>query len=344
MQRNSQSGQAAVLAMLCLFTLLVFVAMAANTGSLVSDRTRWQNTIDATAYSGAFEQARVLNKLTEINKEIVASVNDLRDLLNSKEWRQPPCACIDYSPVADQIIYNYQTHLDALAAQFDHWNKKGQETTKLAAKRTAGANLMRSSAADPRMLGFFEDNASSPTSWDVLVPVDRVTDTNFSYLYTKSCRCCNSCCPYPGYIREPLQLNTWMFKVNPEQLVFFPAKMRGTPAKRFFDKPGEGYFGGSSNGGMDMMNAYSAGKPYDGKMGTSDPGNDDWGPTYISGIEGSDFDNDNFRAEYRARVLGLKENMGSEPGVGRTDVTIAGMINTDYWAPEFVGKGEHFLH
>ena len=344
MRRDSQNGQAAVLAMLCLFTLLVFVAMAANTGSLVSDRTRWQNTIDATSYSGAFEQARVLNKLTEINKEIVAAVNDLRDLLNSREWRQPPCACIDFSPQADQIIYNYQNRLDDLADEFNRWNRMGQQTTKLAARRTAGANLLNAGAADPFHLGFFDEFSESPTSWDELVPVDRVTDTNFSYLYTKSCRCCNDCCPYPGYIREPLQLNTWMYKSNPDQLVFFPAKMRGTPLKNFFDKPGEGYFGGSSNEGSDMMNAYAAGKPYDGKLGTSDPGNDDWGPTYISGIEGSDFDDQNFRAEYRARLAGLQENMGSAPGFGRSDVTVADMINRDYWAPEYVGTGDLFIH
>lgn len=343
MRIGSRKGQAAVLAMLCLFSLLVFVALAANTGSLVSDRTRWQNTIDATAYAGAFEQARILNKLTDINKEIVSSVNDLRDLLNQREWRQPPCSCIDYSPTADTIIYNYQSRLDALAAEFDRWNRYGQQTTKLAARNTAGKNLLKRGAADPFYLGFFQDSSSSPTSWDVLVPVDRVTTTNFSYLYTKSCRCCNSCCPYPGYIREPLQLNTWMYKSNPEQLVFFPAKMRGTPLKNFFDKPGEGYFGASSNGGMDMMNAYSAGKPYDGKLGTPDPGNDGWGPTYISGIEGSDFDNNNFRPEYRARVTGLKENMGAARR-SMNGVTVAGMINTDYWAPEFIGKGELFIH
>lgn len=341
--RRRESGQAAVLGMLCVFTLIVFVAMSTNTGTLSSDRTRFQNTMDATAYAGAFEQARILNKLTDINKEIVAAVDDLRELLNNREWRQPPCSCIDYSPTADAIIAAYQDRLDMLAAQFQYWNRAGQTTTKMAARRTGEANLLRRGAWQPFHLDFFQDNVNSATNWDSVVHVDRVETTEFSYLYTKSCRCCNNCCPYPGYIREPLVLTTWFYKNDPDKMVFFPAKMRGTPEKRFMDGPGEGYFGATTTGGMDMITNYAVGKPYDGKVGTPDPGNEGWGPTLLPGIEGSEFDNTNFRPEYKARMAGLQEPMSAQQGA-RPPVTVAGMINTDTWAPEFMGKGELFLH
>lgn len=341
---HSESGQAAVLAMLCAFAMVVFVAMAANMGTLTSDRTRFQSTIDVTAYAGGFEQARILNKLTQINQQIVYQVNVLRTRLNSQEWQQPPCSCIDYSPRADNLINSYQAVFDNLADRFNAMNQLGQTTSKAAARHTANRNLLGDAAANPYHLGFFQGMEDSPTSWDVVMPASQVQDTQFSYLYTKSCRCCDTCCPYPGYIREPLTLTTWFYKENPETMVFFPAKMRGTPLKRFFDIPGSnGYFGASANGGTDQIASYAVSKPYSGKIGTPDPGNDGWGPTMQPGIYDSGFYNTHFRDDYRARIAGIQEDMGSSQSTGQK-VTVAELIDEDTWAPQYRGKGELFLH
>lgn len=345
---RSQSGQAAVLATLCLFTMVVFVAMATNMGTLVNDRIRFQNTIDSAAYAGGLEQARMLNKLTQINKEIVGAVDDLRKLLNSREWRQPPCSCLDYSPTADQIIIAYQKRLDVLAAKYKAFNKLGNMTPRIAARNTARMNLLNEAAWNPYHLGFFTTDPDSATAPGVLVPSSQVTDTNFSYLYTKSCQCCGSCCPYTGYIREPLQLNTWFYKTYPESQTFFPAKMRGTGLKQFMDLDGpRGFFGAGSGagGGDDEVTVYAGAKPYEGNLGTSNPGNDGWGPTYDPGISGSPWEKYWFHEEYRTRMAGLKEPMGPpKNGNGQGNITIADMVNVDNWAPKYKGKGELLLH
>lgn len=342
--QRQQSGQAAVLGMLCIFTMVIFVILSVNTGTLTNDRIRFQTTMDATAYAGAYEQARTLNRLTEINQQIVALVDELRERLNAQEWGQPPCSCLDYSPAADALIDSYQPRLDALAIKYQKVNQLGQTLTKLAARHTGDKNLLGDGAWNPFHLDFFDNQANSPTSWSDLVPSDRVQDTLFSYLYTKSCRCCGTCCPYPGYIREPLPLVTWFYKADPTEMVFFPAKLRGTPLREFMDAPGEGYFGATTVGGDDLITSYSAGKPYGGKIGTPDPGNDDWGPTMQPGIDGSTFEQTNFRPVYRARMMGLQEPMTASSGVADPPVTVADMIDQDLWAPEFRGKGDLFLH
>ena len=68
--RSSQRGQAAVLIALSLFSMVVFLAMATNFGILVNDRIRMQNAADLAAYAGAFEQARVMNRMTQLNARI----------------------------------------------------------------------------------------------------------------------------------------------------------------------------------------------------------------------------------------------------------------------------------
>ena len=83
--RTVQSGQAAVLIALCLFSMVVFLAMATNMGILVSDRIRMQNAADLAAYAGAFEQARILNRLTELNRRIFNVAAMTRKQLTCKD-------------------------------------------------------------------------------------------------------------------------------------------------------------------------------------------------------------------------------------------------------------------
>lgn len=68
--RTGQAGQAAVLAALCMFTMIVFVALATNVGSLSSDRMRLQNTADAAALAGAYTQAGRMNQISQLNANI----------------------------------------------------------------------------------------------------------------------------------------------------------------------------------------------------------------------------------------------------------------------------------
>ena len=66
-----RDGQAAVLAALSLFSMVVFLAMATNFGIAVNERIRVQNTADLAAYAGAYTQAKKLNDIALLNRAIM---------------------------------------------------------------------------------------------------------------------------------------------------------------------------------------------------------------------------------------------------------------------------------
>lgn len=101
-----ERGQAAVLSALCLFTLIVFMALATNLGALASDRVRVQNTADAAALAGAYAQAGRLNQISQINANIAYTAWYCRRRLTRalgqvKVWKQ----CL-YEPLGGDFPFD----------------------------------------------------------------------------------------------------------------------------------------------------------------------------------------------------------------------------------------------
>jgi len=353
-----QSGQAAVLSALALFSMVVFLAMATNAGILVNDRIRMQDTADLTAYAGAFEQARQMNIMAELNSEIYAAVQRTRTVLNYGPsylgvgeapdeapifyWRQPACSCLDYSPSAESYIRQSQRQLDNMVTTIEVVNRLAPTSARKAATYTASENFLGPSTSS-RHLDFFEDQSISPTSGDELVDLEQVDDTKVGYNYLRSCRCCDGCCLYPQV--RVTTMYTWLYK-NPSQgRIFFPAMVKGVPWKNFLDF-GSGknsYFGPDAVGapGGDMLYGYAAAKPFEGIIGTENPDN---GPgterpeqaVYPPSDEYVDY----FQAEYRARIAGIHEEMGTET----QSIRMADLIAGDQSEPQFRDKTDYFTH
>ncbi len=360
---GQQRGQAAVLAALSLFTMVVFLALAANTGILVNDRIRMQNTADLTSYAGGFEMARNLNEMATINREIYDTVQRLRGVLNYGPlyltadppdetdvyyWPQPPCSCLDYSPAAQEVIQKGQERLNALYEELVAVNARAQAKARAAATFTASANFL-GNFIGPNHLWFFQSQPSSPTASPDLINLGRVEDTMVGYNYTRSCRCCDGCCLYPQIHTE--EITTWGFKAD-KAIVYFPTKVKGVPEKNFLDigPPNDRMFGADADpnpGASDMLYGYAVSKPFEGNVGTEQPDN-----TYYSASP-SDYPDafvpmnpvyppstalvDYFRPSYRARIAGIHEDMGDNPAM-------AELIRGDNSEPQFQSKVMFFTH
>ncbi len=358
-----QRGQAAVLAALSLFTMVVFLALAANAGVLVNDRIRMQNTADLTSYAGGFEMARNLNKMATINRKIYDTVQRLRGVLNYGPlyltadppdetdvyyWTQPPCSCLDYSPAAQQVIKAGQDQLNGLYDQLVLVNATAQGKARAAATFTASANFL-GNFIGPNHLSFFQSQVSSPTASTDLVNLDRVDDTMVGYNYTRSCRCCDGCCLYPQIHTE--EITTWGFKAD-NAIVYFPAKVKGIPEKNFLDfgPLNDRMFGADADshpGASDMLYGYAVSKPFEGMVGTLQPDNTYYSaspsdypyafvpmnPVYPPSTDLEDY----FRPSYRARIAGIHEDMGDNP-------SMAELIQTDSSEPQFQSKVIYFAH
>jgi len=354
---SNERGQSAVLSALCLFVMVVFVALATNSGILVNDRLRMQGTADLTAYAGAFEQARTMNHITDINGGIYGYVQQVRGVLNYGPqymnttppdgagvfyWRQPPCSCLDYSPAAQAYIQTAQGVINAQAAAVLAVNRKGQVSSRAAATFTAGANFLKM-AVGPRHLDFFQTNNASPTSQPDLVDLVRVNETRVGYNYLRSCKCCDGCCLYPSVHVETV--SSWYYKDPDQGLIYFPAMVKGVPWKNFIDlnNAAGGYFGADADTGpsTDMLYGYAAAKPYDGMIGTSNPDNGSetevpQQPVYPPSTAYEDY----FSSTYRARISGIHEDMGTRDW----STSMAELIEGDRSEPQFRDKTEYFTH
>ena len=352
---KSERGQAAVLAAMALFSMVVFLGLATNMGILANDRIRIQNTADLTAYAGAFEQARTMNRIAEHNLKIYNRVQQLRETLNYGPayagdidapdnapifyWRQPPCFCQDFSPAAEALIKATQAAIDVEAEVIVAINKAGQISSQAAARRTAGGNFFEKKVSK-RHVDFFEDLPNSPTYGDQVVDLEQVDDTMVGYNFLRSCPCCDGCCLYPQVKTQPM--NTWFYKSGAQGLIYFPAMVKGVPKKNFVDFRGNrGYFSSPVPGDNDILYGYAAAKPFEGMMGTSNPDNGDGqelpeAPVYPPSDDYIDY----FRAEYRARIAGIQEDMGN----GSFSTNMAELIAADSSEPQFQDKTEYFTH
>ncbi len=282
-----QTGQAVVLIALSLFSMVVFLAMATNFGILVNDRIRMQNTADLAAYAGAFEQARILNRLVEINRRIFNVAAQTRKQLTCRDMpdldeaihyeatiecdrgtrtlialgcHQPPRGPEAYIKV--QVA-----RMKTLAFMFMALNRRGKWSPSRAARLTAMKNFP--GVGRPRHHTFYAWGLDSPTSKippDPLINVAQA-QTTFNYAQWYRRGQCKDICPawkFVGPIPVPINIggcievytsgpyDSWFYKFPPGPNVFFPVRVNGVPKKNFLDIRNlrGGYFGGDAQRGF----------------------------------------------------------------------------------------------
>ncbi|MFM7200983.1 MAG: pilus assembly protein TadG-related protein [Myxococcota bacterium] len=295
-KQRTQKGQAAVLVALGLFCMVIFLALATNVGIVVNDRVRFQNAADLAAYAGAFEQARALNRMTEINRRMIMVADDIRKHLTCKDLPTDPKEIITLESdcdknghrvfpmlfcdqkVPDAILKVGQARLDALAALFMLENTRATQPAIRAARMTADANIH--GLARPTKSNFYEWNKQSPTNrlLEPLIKVERAQTTFTWAMWRWAGHCgCPTFKPWPiPNIKGCLDvfnrdLDTWFYKDTPGPSVFFPARVNGVPQKEFLDF-GEGrksFFEGRRKpiGISDGIWAFAAAKPFGGNIG-----------------------------------------------------------------------------
>jgi hypothetical protein len=88
MRRRSHSGQALVVMLAFIASLLAAFVLVFNTGQLVNDKIRLVNAADAAAYSAALWEARSLNFQAYLNRAIVANEVATAQLVSLRSWSQ----------------------------------------------------------------------------------------------------------------------------------------------------------------------------------------------------------------------------------------------------------------
>jgi len=319
-----RAGQAAILIALALFSLVIFLAMATNMGILVNDKIRMQNAADMAAYGAAYKEAQQLNKLVEINEQILDIAENCRRTLTSTVWTGVICTCENTSPQAELIIKQCQADMDNIAMEFErqaHYSRT-VGAAKLVAESTLNANVGR--LGDD--FDFFENASSSATREGAyrlqttgdpaIADFERVDNTIFNYPVLKQCQFGPSCIsvgpvPSPNY-----EMDTWFHKDDTDPDVWVMVAVKGTMNSKYLDIDGggsNGYFGSSSDGGSpDTMYAVGVAKPYDGSVGPAATdgvyrdANFPSGPYYTE-LGTQLFTRQTMIMEYRARLAGINE-------------------------------------
>ncbi len=324
-QRGNETGQAAVLVALCLFACVIFLAMATNTGILVNDRVRMQNTADLAAYAGAFEQARSLNEMAQTNLEIWQTISECRHVLATTNWTQcDDCQCNPHEENdAEAYIADCVARIEALASHFIDVNRMAPQTAFQSAVNTAGGNMPGTDRGGN--FSNFDQDADSPTYWrrTGLIVVDRFTEVRVNYQFNYCCRSSGGYCALV-YAKHPSKIHQWegwFFKIDPvADMVYFPARVNGTPAGSYLDLPrrapagspteDDTYFASDAVGGRDPLRTYAVAKPFEGNIGP------DWDTSEVAGniLQGWVYDHYSaaplqpyFQPTYRARIAGLHE-------------------------------------
>ena len=331
---RARGGQAAVLIALCMFSLVVFLAFATNMGILVNDKIRIQNAADMGAYSAAYREAQILNRLTRINQEILQEAKQCRQVLESRIWQGVPCECQAIAPDADAFIQSCEARLQSLESQFLF---EAEYTSSVGSMLSAGRAALDANVSDLSMTSgthFFETSAASPTfqgsgitkSVPTLTSFEQL-QSHFDYFVMPSCACLAGCCYQPQVPRiQPITLGTFFVKPDTDPDIWVMAEASGAMKSSYLDiaySPGGGdggYFGGSSSGSDDVMTAIGVAKPFDGSVGPTIPYANFDGASRLDGIAAGNNDGSpiqysfNFlipenymQATYRARLAGVHE-------------------------------------
>lgn len=294
-ETSAQRGQAAVLVALSLFCMVIFLALATNVGIVVNDRIRMQNAADLAAYAGAFEEARALNRMTEINRRIIMAADDIRKHLTCPTIPTDPTEIVSLESECDKnghrvwpmlfcdqkvpkaILKVGQIRMDLLADMFMVENMRAIQPAMRAARATVDANFH--GTARPTKSSFYEWHKNSPTFrlLDPMIKVERAK-TTFTYaMWRWAGQCgCPTFKPFPiPNIKGCLdvfneELDTWFYKANPGPTVYFPVRANGTPQKEFLDF-GEGrksfFEGRRLINSIDGIWTFAVAKPFGGNIG-----------------------------------------------------------------------------
>jgi hypothetical protein len=84
--RRSHSGQASILLVALMASMIACFAVAFSAGQLVNDKMRLVNAADAAAYSAAVWEARSLNFQSYLNRAIVANEVAIAQLVSLRSW------------------------------------------------------------------------------------------------------------------------------------------------------------------------------------------------------------------------------------------------------------------
>ncbi|GDX81514.1 hypothetical protein LBMAG42_33250 [Deltaproteobacteria bacterium] len=319
---------------LCLMALLLVIAFSVNTGVVVNDRLRMQETADLATYAVAYSEAASLNDITKKNKGIAEAVSNCRTTMEhgGAPWATP-CNCGPTDPFAEVALQVCRVEITEAILQFTSTASYSNsvEPALKAGKATAKANF----SGTERNTTFFDDIFGSPTAmwtystmWSTplgaagIIPsiasFEQVTDTAFNYQYMQFCA--SHCAPSGISLSATTTMPSWFYKQNRDPEVWVAGRVAGTPEKRFLDtdyKAGGhdgGYFGGSSTGGDDMLVSYAVAKPYDGSVGPSELGGIQQNGNMIGGAgvyiaRGVTYPKLSMYDEYRARMAGIQDGL-----------------------------------
>ncbi len=315
---------------LALFSLVITLALATNMGILVNDRIRMQSAADLAAYGAAYKEAQTLNRLVQINKDILAIARTCRNTLTGTVWTGEICTCRNVSPQAELVIDACQAALDAKALEFQVQASYAQTVAPArdVARSTLEANV--SGLSGGGHFDFFDSSSNSATregaytvegGGAAIANLQRVDDTIFNYPVLLQCQFGPSCVsigpvPSPNY-----NMSTWYHKDDRDPDVWVMVGVSGTMRSRYLDidgGSGGGYFGATSDGGgPDTMYAVAVAKPYDGSVGPAEPptdyyrnGNLPQGFYYTA--SGLQYPEETMVEEYRARIAGINEWGGAD--------------------------------
>jgi hypothetical protein len=358
MLRRGRRGQSAVLVALCLFTMLLLVAMSTNIGIVVNDRIRMQSTADLSTYAVAYSEAASMNELVELNKGIAEEVQSCRRTLRDGpiggDWPETtPCGCIAESQIAELVVTECKMAVDTRIDAFVRRARYSQTVSPAlaAGERTADENF---TGVD---VTFFQDLLGSPTARGTynmqygynfggfmiepsVAELRQVADTALNY--TVFVTCGEYCEPLPHQLSiQTTWLRSWFYKESRDPDVWVAGRVSGTPEKQFLDTAfgtgsrDGGYFGASSTGGSDEMFAYAVAKPYDGSIGPSElSGNqrngNTPGPFGVYAPRGVEYPEMSMYDEYRARLAGINEDLAGYTTPGEL-ITIDGWENGYSW-------------
>lgn len=332
-QRAGRSGQAAVFVALCLMSLLLVVAYSTNTGIVVNDRIRMQETADLSTYAVAYSEAASLNDITKKNQRIALVAKDCRSVLEHAHvpWATPG-NCSPTDPMAEVALQLCKVELDLAILDFVQAASYSRSVTPAlkAGRATAKANF----DGVERRTTFFESIPGSPTamgtywvSWTTnfagggalpaIADFQQMRETAFNYQFMQFCG------PYgapSGVVMSPTYLlPTWFYKDDKNPDVWVAGRVAGTPTKRFLDTDyssggrDRGYFGASSTGGDDLLVAYAVAKPYDGSVGPSNltglQANGNSTPTPVYAPRGIEYPKLSMVDQYRARMAGIQDDL-----------------------------------
>ena len=358
-------GQAAVFIALCMFGMVVFVALATNMGIVVNDKIRMQNTADAAAYAAAYREAQELNRLVILNQAILDRAAECRDELIAQPWPNQ-CDCQAQSDLAETYIEGCRVELERLAQDFvDAARYERTVSPALStAMSTMNANIRGSNNSGSTThenvynSATFEGRPDYRVDGTVLngfvrtpsiANLKRVQDTKFNYPVLLLCRTAVGCVP-SGIVPSARthELATWYYKDDDEPDIWVMANVQGTMRAQLLDVAYSsggsdgGYFGGSTTGDSDKMEAVGVAKPFGGSVGptrASDAqrtGNTDPSGPYWNG-QGTRFARLAMVDEYRARLAGMGEWSSSTSADGATANTNprdAFASGTSRWASE----------